>query len=762
MIRLRLFALHASAHAPCRSIAAPLGFHALHAPIDEPLPRCARRFAATLAVSSLLLLAAVAARGQGTVVVDRPLPHPHFPTRITSTPLDVICQRIYVEITDGVAVTQVHQTLRNPLPTAVEGTYVFPLAEEVALGDFSMTVDGKTLRGEVLDKDQARNAYESIVRSMRDPGLLEFIGTRLFRASIAPIPAGGQIDVKLAYSNALREQSGLGHYQHALRAGGASDQVIRELVISVRIKSTLPLLNVFSPTHECAVTRPSDLEARISYERTQVQPDRDFQLYYQRKDQRFGISLLTHRRPGEPGYFLLRLAPRIEAAADDAIPKDIAFVVDTSGSMRGEKIAQARRALKFCIDSLSPSDRFNIYPFATDVRPFRDALVTADADVRDDALRFAEKLEADGGTNIWRALRTALDDDPRDAARPYLVVFMTDGHPTIEETDPARILKQVREKNARGVRFHVLGVGNDVATDLLDKLAEMNRGSRDYCIEGEDLELKLSGLAGRLAHPLLADLSLQLEGLGATDVYPALLPDLFKGGDIVVMGRYDAAGRHTVKLRGKARDRELELTYEAEFDRHTTENEFLPRLWAQRKVAFLVDQIRLHGRSSELENEVVRLATRHGIVTPFTSSLILEDRRGPLASAAAPVIRRSAQRAAPASVGNLFGTPQASRELALGKNAYILKDDAETAAATRDGAALRRVRDKAFAWIDGRFVDTEWDGKRRPHKIAAFSDEYFALLQREPLLREYLAIDVRVLLVWNGQVLEITAPEEKH
>ncbi|MFO0839388.1 MAG: VIT domain-containing protein [Phycisphaerae bacterium] len=752
-----------------------------------------------------LLFAGVAsslAFAQGTVLTREPVPLPPVtrpvpphrppPPRVTTTPLELKYQRIYVEITDGVAVTRVEQTLRNPLGVTVEGTYVFPLPDDVAVGDFSMTMDGKTLTGEVLDKDQARRTYEQIVRQMRDPGLLELIGTRLFRASIAPIRPGGELAVKLQYSQTLREQAGLGLYQHPLRPIAGADNLIGELVVSVKVRSELPLLSVFSPTHEVSISRPGDHEASLSFERTRFRPDRDFQLYYQRKDSRMGISLLTHRQPGEDGYFLLRLSPRIEAEKDETLPKDIAFVVDVSGSMKGEKIEQARRALKFCIKSLGPRDRFNIYPFSTGVQPFRDKLVAVDTDTRDAAIKFAEELQANGGTNINGALAAALDNDPRDDSRPYLVVFMTDGQPTVELTVPEEILKNVAKRNSRGVRFHVLGVGNDVSTELLDKLAEMNRGSRDYCVEGEDLEIKLSALAGRLANPLMTDIVLEIEDLGVKDVYPQKLPDLFRGGEIVVLGRYATSGHRAVTLRGQVRGDRLALKYEGEFPQRNRENDFLPRLWAQRKVAYLVDQIRLYGRSEELVSEVVRLATRHGIVTPYTSSLIVEEGEALALAPAQDAVRRAVTPAAipmgggkgaggggtlaaggggrmasPGFAGDGKGgglpaaSPEASRQIAVGKQADVLiagfsKDDDEA----RERALVRHVRDKTFTLVDGRYVDNDWDGKKEVRKVVAFSDEYFKLLDDQPELREFVAISDRMVIVWGQRVIEIVPPPE--
>ncbi len=741
-------------------------------------PRHNHRQRLAAALFTLLGLG-VPALAQGTVVIPHPVPHPRWPNRVTTMPLQLKYQRVYVEITDGVAVTQVQQTFLNPLRRQIEGTYVFPLPDDVAVGDFEMTVAGKTLKGEVLEKEKARRTYEEIVRRVRDPGLLEFLGKRLYQASIFPIPPGEQLDVKLRYSQTITEQGGLGQFAHPLRSQSQTAGVIDELLVHVKLKSTLPLTSVFCPSHKCDISRPSDHEATVTYEAAHVSPDRDFNLYYQRQDAQFGLSLLTHRGAGEAGYFLLRLSPRIEISQDQILPKNIAFVIDTSGSMQGGKLEQVKRSLKFCINSLDERDRFNIYSFATSVHPFRDGLVPATGEIRAAAIDFTERMEAIGGTNINQALLGVLDA-PRDSTRPYLVVFMTDGEPTVDVTDPNLILKNVAEKNVYKVRFHVLGVGTEVNTHLLDKLAEQNHGTREYCTESEDLELKLSAFVARLANPVLTDIKLEIDGLGYDDCYPTQIPDLFRGNDIMLLGRYHGDGHKAVRVQGRLQDAVKTFTYESEFPRINPHNDFLPRLWANRKVAYLLDQIRLHGHNQELVDEVVRLATRFGIVTPYTSALILED--SPRLAAGAPILRRAMrQRAtdvagrsggrrgfgrgrgmAPASGAKAVAQSEELRELeALG---YVGDDtvsyDLDWNGAGRPAQpAIRHVGDKTFVYADSRYVDSTWDAKIKPKTITAFSDEYFALLQKHPLLARFLAIADRILVVFEGQAYEIVPQE---
>lgn len=759
-----------------------------------------------IALLGAALLLPGAASAQGTIVIERPVRPPWRPNVVTTMPLVLKTQRVEADIVDGVAVTRVEQSFVNPMSTAIEGTYIFPLPDGAAVSDFSMTVGGKTLRGEVLEADQARRTYEDIVRRARDPGLLEYLGSRLYRASVFPIPPGSRLDVKLQYTQTLSESGGLGLLRHPARGDQPGAPPIEQWVVQVRIKSTLPLASVFSPSHKCDIRRPSDNEAVVVFEQSQARADADFLLYYQRKDAAFGLSLLTHRPAGDAGYFLLRLSPRVESRDEAAAGKDLAIVVDTSGSMAGAKMEQARRALRFCINALSGKDRFNVYGFSTEVHPFRDGLVTADAEVKQAALDYADGLQALGGTNINQALLAALNANPRVADRPYLVVFLTDGEPTVDVTDPEKILANVAERNpptAGRVRFHVLGVGTQVNTHLLDKLAETTRGARDYCTENEDLELKLSAFVTRLANPVLTDVSLLIDGLNTFDVYPRELPDLFRGGELLVLGRYDGEGHRAVEFRGSAGGRVEKVTYEGAFPRVENENAFLPRLWATRKVGYLLDQIRLHGANRELTDEVVRLAKRHGIVTPYTSALILEDeprtmqaglRGAPAVAGREERVLRLAERAGgDGSAGKAlggrgaFGTMregaaaaapesneerrqravggaavEASRRMDEMKGMAYLGATSDADRALRDETGERVVRhvlDKTFIHDGERWVDSAWDGKRAARKVQAFSDEYFALLKQHRTLAKFLALGPRVVVLIGDEVIETTTAE---
>ncbi|MHC4471494.1 MAG: VIT domain-containing protein, partial [Planctomycetota bacterium] len=578
---------------------------------------------ATLAVAVLMLTALTGqAFADGFIVVPR---HPPRRPEVRTIPLAIKYHRVKVTIRDQVAVTEIDQVFINPNPYQLEGTYIFPIPEEASISAFSMWIDGKEMPGELLERDKARKIYMDIVRSMRDPALLEYAGRNMFKASIFPIPPRGEKRVKLSYQEICRADGGLVRYLYPLNTEKFSSRPLEDVSVVVDIKGKLPIKNVTCPSHPVEVVTRSDTEARVAYEARNVTPDRDLLLYYSISADEFALNFLTHRpKPREDGYFMLLLSPGTETGK--VIDKDVCFVVDTSGSMQGKKMEQAKAALKFCLQSLNPGDRFSLVPFATEARAFSEMLLGASKENVARGVQYVEELRALGGTAIDEALTLALKMSP-DSQRPYMVVFLTDGLPTIGETKEPLILENVKRLNKGNVRLFAFGVGNDVNTHLLDKLAEQNRGTREYVDEAENLELKVSNFYTKIANPVLSDIEVGFPGVDVHDVYPRRLPDLFKGSQLVVVGRFKGSGQKAAKLTGKVSGEAKTIAHDVSFPVTEDGNSFLPRLWAIRKIGFLLDEIRLHGEKKELRDEVVRLARLHGVVTPYTSFLVLEDQR---------------------------------------------------------------------------------------------------------------------------------------
>jgi uncharacterized protein YegL len=574
---------------------------------------------------SLLAVLALAPLLAGQIIIDPRLPdvpdrgrHPRL------LPIQVASQRVEVEIEDGVARTALRHAFHNPNGRDLEGTFLFPLPAEAALRDFALKVGGRMIPGEVLEKEKAAAIYQSIVARERDPALLEYMGRGLFQARVFPIPARGAAEVELRYEEVLRRDGQTFEYRHPLRTRAATREPVGEVVVSITLRSKVPLTAIYSPTHAVDVVKRGEREARVSFERRQDPGDSDFVLTYAVSEDAVGISLFTHGGSGEEGSFLLLIAPSDEKTRGVTVAKDVTFVIDTSGSMAGPKMEQTRRALRYCIRSLSPEDRFNLVTFATEAEVWKPALVAATPELREEAVRHVDGLVARGGTNIRDAIVSTLAMS-RSKDRPFFVVFMTDGEPTVGVTAAEQILSDVRKANESLVRLFVFGVGDQLRVDLLDRLAEENQGSRDYVSPTEDIEVKVSSFFQRVSSPVMTDIRLEFEGVEVRQLHPRSLGDLFRGSQLLVVGRYRGEGTARIRLHGKVNGTPVEHRFEGGFAPRGPETAFVQRLWAVRHVGWLLDQIRLHGESRELREEVVALAKKHGIVTPYTSYLVVED-----------------------------------------------------------------------------------------------------------------------------------------
>src|SRR5919205_2722096 len=580
----------------------------------------------------LLVMALVTATADAQgVIVPGPCRRCPVPPRVVTMPraLPVKSVKIDAKIGAQVATTHVEQFFRNDTDSTLEGSYFFPIPETASVAEFAIWDGDRRLVGEVRSRAEARRIYDEIVRRKRDPGLLEYAGRDLFQASIFPIAPHSDKKLELTYTQVLKAEGGTVSYRYPLGTGRNVSQVTGEVSGRVEIEGREPVRNIYSPSHEVEVSRKGERNARVSFESKSGQAPQDFQLFYTLSDSDFGMTLLTHREPGKQGYFLLTISPKDDIAEAEYSAKDIVFVLDTSGSMaEAGKIEKARAALLFGVRSLRPEDRFNVINFAGEEHLMAAELVQADAAGKARGEEFIAQLRPVGGTNIDGALTAAMRQFER-SERPRLLVFLTDGLPTVGETNVARIVERARRERVAGVRLFTFGVGYDVNTALLDKLAAENGGVAEYVAPKEDLEVKVSNFFTKINHPVLTDLALDLGGVEADFVYPRELPDIFRGTQLTLIGRYrNARDLENVVLRltGRAGEATRSFTYDnVSFPLTTDRNEFLPRLWATRRVGWLMEQIRTNGEQKELTDEIVDLGTRYGIVTPYTSYLALED-----------------------------------------------------------------------------------------------------------------------------------------
>ncbi len=571
-----------------------------------------------------------------------------IPTDPRYGPLRAASHKVDVTVDNQIAMTRVEQVFANDHGVQLEAHYVFPVPRGASIIDFSMTVNGKLMRGELLEKDRARRIYEGIVQQSKDPGLLEHVGANVFRVRVFPILPGSEQKIEITTLERVTYDAGICRYVYPLlvpgsRGGTKTDR----FQLRWRLASAVPITDVSCPTHPANVAAKSASAAEVTWDGRQVDLSRDLEIAYRIARPESGMDLVCHRPKDAEGTFLLLVTPRADAPR---LPKDMTFVFDTSGSMEGARIRQARAALRFCLSKLAPDDRFNILAFSGDVVPFEPAHVAATDEARDRARRFADRMDALGSTNINAALLRALAHRPAPG-RPHLVLFLTDGQPTAGETATRSIVRNVLEANPGGARIFAFGVGNEPDRHFLAELSDATGGVSEHVAETEDIEEKVSRLQKRIASPVITELSIDWGQAEVSAVHPRAIGDLFAGTQLAVTGRYAKGGVFEVTLRGRAGATPFEVRERLDFPERRDESPAVPYLWAMRKVAAMLEGIRRRGESEELVGEVVALARRYRIATPYTSFLVLEteaafDQHG--------VERKGAGWTPPASTSKVF------------------------------------------------------------------------------------------------------------
>jgi Ca-activated chloride channel family protein len=724
------------------------------------------------------LFSAIPAFGQGVIIpivcdvrpcrpIPRPVPLPNV--------LPVKSIQLDTKISGQVATTHVEQVFRNDTPYTLEGTYFFPIPETASIVEFAIWENGKRLSGEVRSREEARRIYDEIVRRQRDPGLLEYAGKDLFQASIFPIPANSDKKLELTYTQVLKAESGTVSYRYPLGTGRnvympnpydasvpRTAQKFGTVAGKIEIVGKEALRKIYSPTHQLDIKRTGETRAAVSFETNNN--DNDFQLFYGLSESDFGLSLLTYREPGKDGYFLLMLSPKDNVDADDLVNKDIVFVLDTSGSMADEgKMEKARTALLFGIRTLRDGDRFNVINFSGEGHLMERGLISADTAGKRRGEEFVNGLRPSGGTNIHDSLIASLKQFEKND-RPKMLVFMTDGLPTVGETSVDKIVNDLKQAKTEDVRIFPFGFGYDVNTALLDRIGSENSGMSDYIQPKEDLEIKVSNFFSRVSSPVLSDLALDLGAVDADMMYPRRLTDLFRGSQVTLIGRYKNASdlnNIVLTLRGKSGKENRSFAFSGlDFPLRSEENSFLPRLWASRRVGWLIEQIRNNGETKELRDEVTELGTRYGIVTPYTSYLatdgsfrqLREDERARMMAPAAKTL--SAQSGASA-------VRQSVQQNAMQSNMSIVSDakkDSEQQVLVQNSNVSQFVGNKNFQNQNSIWVDTEYSERlRMPEVSVRFgSDEYFDLISRNRELARYFAIGQQVTVVWNNRVYKVT------
>lgn len=666
--------------------------------------------------------------------------------------------KVDIRVRDQVADVSIDQAFINTGGGMIEVEYLFPLPPTAAIDSLTLMVDGKEFKGRILRADEARRAYEEIVRIKRDPALLEYVNYGLYRTSAFPLLPGKEVRVAVHYTDVCKKDGDLVEVFYPLNTEKFSSRPIDEVQVKVDILGKGPISSVYSPTHSVSVERPSPERVLASYSVTKEIPTADFRLLYRPSRESVESTVLSYRpRDGEDGYFLLMVSPTPRADRAAIVPKDLVIALDRSGSMNGEKINQAKAALAYVLKNLNPGDRFNVVVYNDVIDPLFQGLMANQKENIDKALGMIDGIHAEGGTNIHDALLEALKTigaAPGNGRLRY-VLFLTDGLPTVGKTNESVILTDTASANSKSARIFAMGIGYDVNVRLLDKLVGQNRGVSNYVKEREPLESKISSLYNKLKNPVMTDLAVTFSGVRTTMTYPQAVPDLFDGDQILLVGRYDRPGTTNVTVTGNYMGKSQKFEYAADLARLSDKfsNAFVEQLWAVRRIGFLLDQIQLNGQSAEVVDELVRLSKLYGIITPYTS--FLADERTDLSSREG--LRRQGEIAAKyldATVTGGAGQMNANNRAVLNQAAQAPPPSAAGSGGGRGGvtvigqssvagyesnqaerlANVQSVGNRALyrrgqQWIDSALADKPVDRlNAEARTVAQFSEEYFRLV----------------------------------
>jgi len=689
---------------------------------------------------------------------------------------------IRVEMRDRVLRYEVEERFVNRGGLIGEADYVFPLPKGAAFRDLKLSIDGELVSGETMSATEARRIYEEIVRRQRDPALVEWMGHGMLRTRIFPIQPGEERRVVVRYESVAEREGDAVRVDYfrgsdpgntrtqpwpsETRGGSRTERARTRFLLTYRSGGELG--EPYSPTHELDVQREG---ATRRVEITDGGPDITV-LVALRRTAAASVALLPHAVRDEPGYALITVTPPAEVASQ-RLPRDVTFVIDVSGSMSGRKLEQAKAAGRQLLRTLGERDRFRLIDFSTDVRSFRDDYVFAtEANLRA-ALRYLDDLDATGSTNISGALEEALrsrggerttENGERASAdsRLSLLLFMTDGAPTVGERDPAAIAARAARQRGE-TRVFSFGVGADLNVGLIEQLALEGHGTAHFVRPDENVERVVELVATRLRAPLLTDVRVSIEGAGdvrLSRTYPSGAQDIFAGQDLVLLARYEGSGPASVVVRGRAGGREVRWATLRNFPADERENAFVPRLWATQRIGWLAAEKRRNGGSPEIDDEIRRLGERFGIPTEFTSYLVLEPgmvasqrRIGPARGRGDAGLGAAGQAAgAPAPAVQQFEAARAASEQRAAKSvaaadmaAGVGGSDTET---KRAGARL--FRREADRWVDLR-VKPELP----VYKVKAYSRSYFTLVEKLPELREALAVGEKVTVAGRTVAIEI-------
>jgi Ca-activated chloride channel homolog len=559
---------------------------------------------------------------------------------------------------DRVTVTQ---EFENSFADKIEAVYTFPLPQAAAVDDMMILVGNRVVKGKMMRREDAQATYDAARAKGQIAALLNQQRPNMFTQIVANILPGQQIKVTISYVEILKYDEGAYEWSFPMvvaprynpgsapenkpsgspetagatvqpaatqsdsKAQAISSPVVgrragHDISIEVNIDAGVPLIRLQSETHEIEALQPGPGNGILRLKDQATIPNKDFVVKYSVAGNQIEDALLSHR-DDKGGFFTFILQPPQRVSAPDVMPKELVFVLDTSGSMGGFPIEKARETMLLALDGLYPQDTFNVITFGGATKILFSEPVPATLVNLSKAKDFLRETKSDGGTEMMKAIRAALEpSDSQDHVR--ITCFMTDG---LVGNDMAIIDEVQKHPKAR---VFAMGFSSAPNRFLLDKITEYGRGEVEYVTDG-DTSAVAKRFHERIRNPLLTDVSVDWSGLPVTDVYPKTIPDLFSAKPVVISGRYSGGGKGVIRLKGTMSGHEFVREIPVELPEHETQHDVLATLWARRKVDDLMGQDMAGMQSGkirdELKFEIVNLGLTHRMMTQFTSFVAVED-----------------------------------------------------------------------------------------------------------------------------------------
>lgn len=715
-----------------------------------------------------------------------------------------------INIIEQVATTKLVISLTNPSNRQQEAELILPVPDGAAVRGFDFVGASKESTAKLLPKAEAKAIYQSIVSKQRDPALLEFIGYNLIRSSVFPVPAKGKQQVSLIYENILPADGD--RVDYVLPRSDSFESTATPWKITTNIRTKKPLATIYSPTHEITSERTNvnQAKATVSGNGGKMEPGA-FRLSFLTEQNGITASLMAYPDPTiGGGYFLLLAGVPADARREKelGIKREVTIVLDRSGSMEGEKFKQAQAAALQIVSGLEDGESFNIIDYSDSVSAFAANPVVKTGQSAADARKYLKGLKANGGTNIKDALVEALKQNPMERSLP-LVLFLTDGLPTVGERRETAIRSMTKEANTFRRRIFTFGVGYDVNAPLLTALANESRSASTFVLPNEDVEVKVSQVFRRLTGPVLAepvlttlDSSNAIDTQKVRELQPVELNDVFEGDQIVLLGQYRGDGELKFRIQGNYLGEQKTFQFEFDLSKSTTRNSFVPRLWANRKIARLIDQISQAGADNstasigspqrnmpmssaaipptnistpidpkikELVDEIVRLSTEFGILTEYTSFLAMDgtdfsNREEINRQATDNFVGRAQQtRTGMAGVNQQVNIGAQSSQVSMNRSNVFLNSQMQRVEITN----VQQIQDRTFfrrenRWVDARLLER---GKEiKPDKTIEFGTKEFDAFV-EQLVKEgrqsLLALKTDLLLLQDSKVILVKMPKQE-